>query len=350
MKALRLVQYGAPYKLENIPIPTISDYQLLVKVGAAGFCHTDHQIYNGVYNSTLPVTPSHEPAGTIVAVGQNVTGSWKPGQRIGMLNFRGACHACVGCEVARDPLRPNEPDTRFCENKENAGVNADGAFAEYIVADPATSVPLPDEVSFEQAAPLMCAGATVWTSLAGAGIEPHFPIGVIGVGGLGYLALQFAAGLGHPTVAIDNRPEGRQLASELPTHLRPGKVMDYNSLKATKEVVEFAGGGGLAAVLVCTDSVDATEWSHKLLRPHGVCVPLGLPVEGFRISACDMIFKELIVRGSLFANQRLLSDMMNFVAEKGVRSHVQTVKLEEAMDFPDRYMDPYLKGRLVVVP
>ncbi|RAH47727.1 GroES-like protein [Aspergillus brunneoviolaceus CBS 621.78] len=269
MKALRLVQYGAPYNLEDNPIPTISDYQLLVKVGAAGFCHTDHQIYNGVYNSPLPVTPSHEPAGTIVAVGQN------------MLNFRGVCHACVGCEVALDPLRPNEPDTRFCENKENAGVNADGAFAD----------------------------------LAGAGIEPHLPIGVIGVGG-------------HPTVAIDNRPEGRQLASELPTHLRPGKVVDYNSLKTTKEVVEFAGGGGLAAVL--------------LLRPHGVCVPLGLPVEGFRISACDMIFKELIVRGSL-------SDMMNFVAEKGVRSHVQTVKLEEAMDLPDRYMDPHLKGRLVVV-
>ncbi|RAH67338.1 alcohol dehydrogenase [Aspergillus aculeatinus CBS 121060] len=333
MKALRLVQ------LEDISIPTISDHQLLVKVGAAGFCHKDHQIYNGVYNSPLPVTPAHEPAGTIVAVGQNVTGSWKPGQRIGMLNFRGACHACVGCEVARDPLRPNEPDTRFCENKENAGVNADGAFAEYIVADSATSVLLPDEVSFEQAAPLMCAGATVWTGLA-----------VIGVGGLGYLALQFAAGLGHPTVAIDNRPEGRQLASELPTHLRPGKVADYNSLKATKEVVEFAGGGGLAAVLVCTDSVDATEWSLKLLRPHGVCVPLGLPVEGFWLSACDIIFKELIVRGSLVANQRLLSDMMNFVAEKGVRSHVQTVKLEEAMDLPDRYMDPHLKGRLVVVP
>ncbi|OJK02587.1 hypothetical protein ASPACDRAFT_1853173 [Aspergillus aculeatus ATCC 16872] len=303
-----------------------------------------------VYNSPLPVTSSHEPAGTIVAIGQNVTGSWKPGQRIGMLNLRSACHACVGCEVGRDPLRPNERDTRFCENKENAGVNADGAFAEYVVADPATSVPSPDGLSFEQAAPLMCVGATVWTSLADAGIELHLPIGVIGVGGLGYLALQFAAGLGHPTVAIDNRPEGRQLASELPAHLKPGNVVDYNSLKATKEVVEFAGGGGLAAVLVCTDSVGATEWSLKLLRPHGVCVPLGLPVASFRFSACDLIFKELIVRGSLVANKRLLSDMINFVAEKGVRSHVQTVKREEAMDLPDRYMDPHLKGRLVVVP
>ncbi|PYI24787.1 alcohol dehydrogenase GroES-like domain-containing protein [Aspergillus violaceofuscus CBS 115571] len=350
MKALRLVQYGAPYKLEDIPIPTISDDQLLVKVEAAGFCHTDHQIYNGVYKSPLPLTPSHEPAGTIVAVGKNVTGRWEPGQRIGMLNFRGACHACVGCDLARDPLRPDKPDTRFCENNENAGVNADGAFAEYIVADPATSVLLPEGVSFEQAAPLMCAGATVWTSLKDAGVDLNLPIGVIGVGGLGYLALQFAAGLGHPTIAIDNRLEGRQLASELPDHLQPGKVVDYNSPHATKEVVGFAGGGGLGAVLVCTDSVDATEWSLKLLRPHGVCVPLGLPVEGFKFSACDLVFKELVIRGSLVANQRLLSDMMKFVAEKGLRSYVKTVKLEEAMDLPDQYMDPHLKGRLVVVP
>ena len=106
------------------------------------------------------MTPSHEPVGTIVAVGQNVSPEWKPGQRIGMLNFRHACHSCVGCEVARDPLRPDEPDVRFCEKKDMAGISADGGFAEYVVADPATCVPLPEGLEFEQAAPLMCAGVS----------------------------------------------------------------------------------------------------------------------------------------------------------------------------------------------
>ena len=189
----------------------------------------------------------------------------------------------------------------------------------------------------------------MWTGLDRLGLTAGLPVGVIGIGGLGSLALQFAAGLGYSTVAIDNRPEGLQLAREIPEHLRPGKVVDYNANEAAKEVVDFAGGGGLAGVLVCTDNVEVTEWSLKLLRTHGVCVPLGLPTEGFKFSAFDTIFKELTIRGALVANQRLVSDMMKLVAEKEVRSHVQTVKLEDGTNLPDRYMNPRLKGRLVVI-
>ncbi|PYH99735.1 alcohol dehydrogenase GroES-like domain-containing protein [Aspergillus ellipticus CBS 707.79] len=340
MKALRLIKYSSPYDLQEIPIPSIRDTDLLVKVCAAGFCHTDHQVYEGVCQSPCPITPSHEPAGTIAAVGKNVSTEWKVGQRVGVPNFRHACHTCVGY-----PQRPEEPDVRFCENKDMAGISADGGFAEYVVADPATTVRLPDGVPFEQAAPLMCAGV----GLHQAAVKPGLPIGVIGIGGLGSLALQFAAGLGHPTVAIDNRPEGLQLAQELPEHLRPGKVVDYNVPNAAQDIVDFAGGGGLAGVLICSDSVEATEWSLKLLRTHGVCVPLGLPTEGFKFSAFDFIFKELVVKGSLVANRRMMMDMMKLVEEKGVRSHVRSVTLEEGVDLPDLHMDPHLKGRLVVV-
>ncbi|KAL4882394.1 GroES-like protein [Aspergillus karnatakaensis] len=349
MKALRLVKYNSSYKLEQIPTPTIGDNDLLVKVGAAGFCHTDYQVHQGVYNSPIPLTPSHEPVGTIAAVGKKVSAAWKVGQRIGILNFRHACNACVGCQEARDPAALEEPDTRFCKNKEMAGISADGGFAEYIIADPATSVPLPDGLEFEHAAPLMCAGATVWTGLDGADVKPGLPIGVIGIGGLGMYALQFAAAQGHPTIAIDNRQEGLDLARSLPSQFKPTAVIDYNASNAQEQIVEAAGGDGLAAVLVCTDDVQATEWSLKLLRTHGTCIPLGLPAEGFKFSAFDVVFKELTIRGSLVANRRLATEMMRFVAEKGMHSHVTTVRLEEGEDLPQCYMDPHLKGRLVVV-
>ncbi|KAL4871491.1 hypothetical protein BDV12DRAFT_163852 [Aspergillus spectabilis] len=349
MKALRLVKYGAPYELQDIPVPSYGDNDLLLKVGAASFCHTDYQVYEGVYQSPCPITPSHEPVGTVVELGKTAAkAGWKTGQRVGMLNFRHACRTCIGCKVARDPHQPDQPDARFCENKDMAGISSDGGFAEYVVADADTSVPLPEGVSFEQAAPLMCAGATVWGGIDEASIKPGLPVGVIGIGGLGVLALQFLAGLGHPTVAIDNRPEGRQLARGLPEHLRPGMIVDYNSSNAVKEVVDFAGDGGLAGVLVCTDSVEATEWSLKLLRTKGVCVPLGLPTDGFKFNAFDLIFKQLTVKGSLAANQRLVTDMMELVSEKRVRSHVTTMSLEEATNLPERYMDPHMKGRLVV--
>ncbi|RDW94221.1 uncharacterized protein DSM5745_01543 [Aspergillus mulundensis] len=351
MKALRLVKYNAPYELQEIPVPTIKDNDLLLKVGAASFCHTDYQVYEGVYQSPLPLTPSHEPVGTIVEVGPKAAAAgWKAGQRVGMLNFRHACNSCTGCRVARDPKDPSKPDLRFCqgETKDMAGISGDGGFAEYVVADADASVALPEGLEFAQAAPLMCAGATVWGGLDEAGVKPGLPIGVIGIGGLGLLALQFAAGLGHPTFAIDNRPEGRQLAADLPSHLRPKAIIDSTTESATDEIVNAAGDGGLAGVLVCTDSVEATEWSLKLLRTKGVCVPLGLPVEGFKFSAFDLIFKQLSVRGNLVANQRLVRDMMRLVAEKGVRSHVTTMTLEEGVNLPERYMDPNLKGRLVV--
>lgn len=154
--------------------------------------------------------------------------------------------------------------------------------------------------------------------------------------------------MGHPTVAIDNRPEGLQLAKEIPEPLRPQKVVDNNSPEAVEEIIQFAGDGGLAAVIMCMDNVEAIKWSLKLLRHRGVCSVLGLPTDDLRFSAFDLVFKELSVVGSLVSNPRLVGDMMKVVAEKGIWSQVTTLTLEEAVKLPTLYMKPGLKGRLVV--
>lgn len=100
--------------------------------------------------------PSHEPAGKIVRIGAKVQGSWKVGDRVGVLNYKNACGQCAGCR--QHGRRAKRPDPRFCQNRIVAGFKHDGAFADYMLADPNTTVHLPDEVSFEQGAPLMCAG------------------------------------------------------------------------------------------------------------------------------------------------------------------------------------------------
>lgn len=102
--------------------------------------------------------PSHEPAGVVARVGSTCAGRWKVGDRVGVLNFKRACGACTGCGLSRKRKRKLDP--RFCEKRETAGFRHDGAFAEYMVADPITTVQLPSAVSFEQAAPLMCAGVS----------------------------------------------------------------------------------------------------------------------------------------------------------------------------------------------
>lgn len=111
-----------------------------------------YQVWEGVYESPTPLVPSHEPVGTIVAMGKKAgkAGKWKIGQRVGYLLFKHQCHNCLGCETYKD--------IRFCFNKNLAGLKNDGGMAEYSTADADNAVLLPDDVPFEQAAPLMCAG------------------------------------------------------------------------------------------------------------------------------------------------------------------------------------------------
>lgn len=146
-------QWKKPYELHEIDVPKFGDTDLLVKSAAAGFCHTDYQVWEGVYESPTPIVPSHEPVGTIVAVGSQVQDKWKVGQRVGALLFRHQCHHCLNCKVTND--------IRFCENIDFAGLKADGGMAEYFIADGNNSILLPDEVDFENAAPLMCAGVSI---------------------------------------------------------------------------------------------------------------------------------------------------------------------------------------------
>lgn len=112
----------------------------------------------GQFSANLPLIPSHEPAGRIARVGARVNGSWKVGDRVGVLNFKNACSTCVGCR--QHSRRTGRTDPRFCKNRTTAGFENDGAFAQYMLADPDTTVHLPQKISFEQGAPLMCAGVS----------------------------------------------------------------------------------------------------------------------------------------------------------------------------------------------
>ncbi|KFG78609.1 Alcohol dehydrogenase superfamily zinc-containing [Metarhizium anisopliae] len=343
MRAARLVKYKSPYELQSISIPKPGPRDLLFKVGAAGYCHTDYQVWEGVYQSETPMTPSHEPVGTIVSVGPAVD-NWQVGDRIGALLFRHACGKCQGCLKTKN--EGGRTDLRFCTNVSMAGIKDDGALAEYMIADASNAVKLPDSVTFEQAAPLMCAGATVWGAIKAAELKPGAFVGVIGIGGLGSLAIQFLKALGHPTVAIDRRPEALELAAQVP--LKPDLIVDSGSKSACKDITSWADNEGLAAVIVCTDDVPVNEWSLKLLRIHGRCVVVGVPTAPFQFSAFDLIFKELSVVGSLVATVEEAREMMDIVERFGVRSHVHVLSMDEAPELPSMYMNPHLKGRLVV--
>lgn len=158
--------------------------------------------------------------------------------------------------------------------------------------------------------------------------------------------MQFAKSLGHRVVAVDNRSEGRDLATAF--DLKADLVVDPSEADATSKIKEWAGRDGLAAVLVCTDNVEISKWTLTTLRPHGVVVPLGLPPTGFSFDAFDLIFNEITIKGSLVSSRIQAEDMLAIVARHNIQSHLKVLSMSDGPGLSDLYMDRHLKGRLVM--
>ncbi|OAG05808.1 GroES-like protein, partial [Paraphaeosphaeria sporulosa] len=348
MRAAQITEFNKPYQLNLQPVPQCGDNDLLVEVHAAGFCHSDLQVWEGNFKAKLPMIPSHEPAGKIVQIGARAKGSWKVGDRVGVLNFKNACKECVGCRQYNRKKGCTDP--RFCEKREMAGFKHDGAFAEYMIADPATTVHLPENISFEQGAPLMCAGATVWGALQKLKpeVQPGETVAIVGIGGLGQLGIQFAKAMGFETVAIDNRLEGRRLATEVSSNLRPDLIVDSSAPDASDKIMDFTAGEGLAGIVVCTDSVPANTWSLRQLGNGGVMVPVGLPQDRWQFDTEPIVFRELTIRGVYVAGREQVEEMLKVVADHKILSHVTSVSFDEIPNLVAKYTDPAMKGRLVV--
>lgn len=193
--------------------------------------------------------------------------------------------------------------------------------------------------------------ATIWGALEKAtlGLEPGATVAVVGIGGLGHLGVQFAKALGFRTIAIDSRTEGRQLATEVPSpDLYPDLVVDSMASDATNKIMEFTQGEGIAAAVVCTDSLPANEWALTLLRIGGTLVLLGLPPEKWRFDSGIIVFKELILRRSYVASTESTERMMAIVEKRNVQSRLSVVPFNAVPTIMDTYLDKSFRGRLVV--
>lgn len=161
------------------------------------------------------------------------------------------------------------------------------------------------------------------------------------------LGIRFAKALSLRTVAIDNRETGLRLASD--AVLKPDLIVDSSDeTAAAKDILAFTDGIGLSAVIVCTDSAKAASWSLRRLQPRGVAVVLGLPEEGYQFDAFDLVFKELVVRGSLHFSRDGVEEMLEVVTKHRILSHLTLVDLAEGERIPERVAAHDFEGRLVV--
>ncbi|KAH8812581.1 alcohol dehydrogenase-like protein [Xylogone sp. PMI_703] len=358
MKAQRLHAFHTPYSLDEIPTPTPTGYQILVRVGAASYCHTDLVYASGEMSQSapLPLIPCHEFAGTIVGAGDLALSSVSPplkvGARVGIpgRSFQ-PCGKCWECTH-------NNGDPRgysvYCSNSKNNGITRDGGFCEYAVVDARQVAVLPDQLSDVDAAPLMCAGLTIYAALLkcelGKG-DRGKKVGIIGAGGgLGHLGLQFAMKKGYDVIGVDASDKALELATGLNTG---AKIFDARKTPAESLLNEIGEGGkekgegGLDAVLILPENQAGFDYGMKLLKNHGLCVVVSFPKAGFRVSAEDLVFRHIQVVGSLIGPNKVLREMLTFAAEHDVKAVKKTFSLTALNDLVEEYKKMN-GGKLVV--
>jgi propanol-preferring alcohol dehydrogenase len=205
MKAVRLVEIGQPLQLQEIPMPAVAPHDVLVRIKAAGICHSDVHYRDGVSPvGPLPITLGHEIAGVVERVGGQVT-SVRAGDRV-CLHYLVTCGDCECCASGTE---------QFCATGQMLGKHRDGGFAEYIAVPARNAVRLPDEIPFEQGAVLMCSSATSLHALRKAQLQAGETVAIFGIGGLGMSAIQLARTLGALDVyAVDLNEERLELARQ----------------------------------------------------------------------------------------------------------------------------------------
>src|SRR6266849_2924320 len=256
MKAVQVSKPGGDFELIERDIPEPGPGQVRIKVEACGVCHSDSVVKEGYWPGIkYPRVPGHEIAGVIDATGVGVT-SWKQGQRVGVGWHGGHCFKC-------DPCRRG--DFNMCKNEKICGIAYDGGYQEYMIAPEEAVAALPEGISADEAAPLLCAGITTFNALRNAGARSGDVVAVHGLGGLGHLGVQFANKMGFHTVAIARGAEKAPLAKDLgATH-----YIDSGATDATEALQAL---GGAAVILVTAPAAEAASALVSGLRRNGTMV------------------------------------------------------------------------------
>ncbi|KIW03250.1 uncharacterized protein PV09_05471 [Verruconis gallopava] len=311
MLAAQVIEFNQPYKVHQVPTPkNLGPKDVLVKIAVASFCHTDSMVAKGIMKSQLPITGSHEGSGTVVAVGSEVT-KFKEGDRVMCGIPYQPCGQCVDCKGP-------EKYRQYCVNVGGLkGVTSDGYFAEYAVVDEEFSVKLPDEVSFETAAPLACAGITVWRAVLASELNAGQWLAIVGSGGgLGHLCIQFAKARGLKVIGIDARDEGLVLSkksgADVVIDARRG---DEEVLKEVQRVTGETQGAEVTITL--TEAKNASAMACAVTKMHGKMIQVAQP-DNVIIPFRELVFRDIRIVGTLISSPAEAEKMLDAVAKNKI--------------------------------
>jgi D-arabinose 1-dehydrogenase-like Zn-dependent alcohol dehydrogenase len=331
MRAVQVSRPGGPLEIVERQIPEPGAGTVRVRVHACGICHSDSFTKEGTYPGiTYPRVPGHEVAGMIDAVGPDVA-AWHPGQRVGVGWNGGYCGHCNHCRRG---------DFFACRAGQVTGITYDGGYAEYMIA-PASAVALmPAELPPVEAAPLMCAGLTTFNALRNSGARPGDVVAVLGLGGLGHLAVQYAAKMGFRTVGIARGQDKEPLARQL------GAVA-YIDSQAQDPAAALLELGGATVILATATSGEAMSAVQGGLAVNGTLLIVGA-APSMQASPLFLLAGCRSIKGWYSGTAIDSQDTLAFSARSGVRSMNETFPLERAADAYERMMSGKARFRVVL--
>ncbi|SKA01645.1 alcohol dehydrogenase, propanol-preferring [Enhydrobacter aerosaccus] len=334
MKAAVVHTLGAPLVIEDVPVPEPGPHQILVKIAATGVCHTDLHAVKGDWpvKPSVPFIPGHEGVGMVAKAGREVR-RVKEGDRVGVPWLHTACGYCPHCRTGWETL---------CGAQKNTGYSINGTFAGYTLADPDYVGRLPDTLDWGPAAPVLCAGVTVYKGLKETEVKPGEWVAISGIGGLGHMAVQYAKAMGMHVAAIDVHADKLALARQL------GADIAIDARAADPAQALQAQLGGVHGVLVTAVSPKAFEQAFGALRPHGTMALVGLPPGSFAMPIFDTVLKRITVRGSIVGTRQDLEEALEFAGDGAVAAHFSWDRLENINAIFARMEQGGIDGRIVL--
>ena len=334
MKAAVVHAFGQPLVIEEVDIPVVPPGQVLVRIVASGVCHTDLHAADGDWpvKPSLPFIPGHEGVGFVAAVGAGVT--WvKEGDRVGVPWLHTACGHCEHCITGWETL---------CDSQQMTGYTVNGGYAEYVLADPAYVGKLPDNLEFAPAAPVLCAGVTVYKGLKQLDCKPGDWVVISGIGGLGHMAVQYAKAMGFHVIAVDVADDKLALARSLGAD-EAINALNQDPVQLVQQQIHGAHG-----VLVTAVSRAAFGQAVGMLHKRGTMALVGLPPGNFELPIFDVVLNAKTVRGSIVGTRKDLQEALEFAGEGKVATHYSMDKLDNINAIFGRMKAGAIDGRIVV--
>jgi alcohol dehydrogenase len=325
MTTIRGVQVShadAPLRVVDLPQPRPGSGHVRIAIEACGICHSDADMVHGNFGEgPFPLTPGHEIAGRIDMLGDDVDG-WEVGDRVAVGWFGGNDGTCEPCR---------DGDVMDCVNLQVPGLAYPGGYAEETVVPVSALARIPSELTCAEAAPMGCAGVTVFNALRRSSAGPGDVVAVVGLGGLGHLAVQFAAKMGFDTVVIDRGAQKEATALQLGAlHYIDSTVQDVAA--ALQEL------GGARVVVATAPQPAAMTAAIDGLGPRGELIVIGISEQKIEVSPVQLVIGQKIMRGSAAGTSRDVEETLHFAAQSGVRAIIEQAPLDDAQEAFDKML------------